>query len=229
MLVNSLRSLSFTITLLSISFGLSSIATAGNYDRIDRVAVRIQKNSQRLLEETTSYRRLPEYRGLVQDTCLLRDTALHIHDVTHFEGNLRQLKQDVALIDQTAYHLKGLIGHIEAQSSYGYGYTNVNTRRARNLLKQIERDVDSLSDELTKITKLVYQPKPQTYYRPTPKPVAKVKTYNSNYKPYSNSYKPYQSGRSYGASPYGSNRNDYNRTAFGFSIGGGSTKIRIGF
>ena len=221
MLANSLRSFTFATTLLSISFGLSSIVSAGNYDRIDRLAVRIQKNSQRLLEETTNYRRVPEYRGLVQDTCLLRDTAIHIHDVTHFEGNLRQLKRDVALIDQTTHHLKGLVGHIDAQSSHGYGHTKVNTRRAKNLLKQIDRDVDSLSDELAKVSKLAYKPKPQTYYKATPTPVTKVKTY-------SNSYKPYQSARNYGASPHKADRNSFNRTALGFSIGRGSTRITIG-
>lgn len=229
MLANSLRSFTFATTLLSISFGLSSVASASHYDRIDRLAVRIQKNSQRLLEETSNYRRVPEYRGLVQDTCLLRDTAIHIHDVTHFEGNLRQLKRDVALIDQTTHHLQGLVRHIEKQSSYGYGHTKVNTHRARNLLKQIERDVHSLSDELAKIGKLAYQPKPQTYYRATPKPVKSFTTNGNSYKPYSSSYKPYQSGRSYGASPYKANRSNYNRSTLGFSIGGGSSRITIGF
>ena len=145
--------------------------------------------------------------------------------MTHYEGNLYQLKRDVALIDQAYCSLDLLLKQIERDVARGYSRIDVNPRRARNLLKQIEREVNNLSNELVSIKKLAYKPAPQTYRQPVPKPVTKHKGYNSNYRPYNGS-------RNYSVkntTPYKVNRSPYDRTALSFSIGGGSTQFRIGF
>ena len=226
MLAKFSRPFTIAATLIGISFGIASTASANNhYDRVDRIAVRVQKRAQQLLDESDRYRYTPVYGQMVQNARLLRDTAIHIHDVTHFEGNLYQLKRDVALVDQAYCSLDLLLEKIEYEAARSYSKINVNPRRARNLLNQIKREVHYLSDELISIGKLAYKPRPQVNRYPVPKPVVKFNTYSSRYKPYSGSRKT--SG--YATKPYKVNRGQSNRTALGISIGGGSTRIRIGF
>ena len=219
MLARLSRPFTIAATLISIAFGTGSDAFGNNYDRIDRIAVRIQKRSQQLIEESSRYRYTPAFGQMASEARLLRDTAIHIHDVTHSEGNLRQLKRDVALIDQAFYSLDLLVKNLEVEAARGYSRSNVNPRRARNLLNQIERETHNLSKELAEISRLAYKPRPQTYRKPV-----------------SNAYGgynvPYSNGRSYSPRntvPYKVNRNSYDRTALGFSIGGGSSRLWIGF
>ena len=213
------RPFTLAATLIGISIGMTSTVSASNYDRVDRIAVRIQKRSQDLIKETAQYRYTPVYGQLVQESRLLRDTAIHIHDVTHFEGNLFQLKRDITQIDQTFCNLDLLLKSIEIEAGRRHSRIDVNTRRARNLLNQIEREIHNLSDELIKISKLAYKPRPQSYRKPVPKPVVKSKAYSSYKKPYNNGKYVAKNVKPYKA----------NRPSPGFSIGGGSTRIRIGF
>lgn len=212
-------------TMLSITLGLSSNVSANHHDHIDRVALRIQKKAQRLLEETTHYRHTPQYRHLVHDARLLRDTAIHIHDVTHFEGNIPHLKRDVAMIDQTFHHLEGLFDHIELEAAHGHGHIHGNTRHVKNLLKQIGRDIHHLRDDLAKICEVPHSVQRQPY-RTTPT----FQSFSNGYNEYrGRSHNGYHNNRHHGINQHNVYRNPNARTARGFSIGGGSTRIWIGF
>jgi hypothetical protein len=231
----------FTATLLSLAIGTSSVASANHHDHIDRVAVRVQKNAQRLLEETRHYRNAPGYHQLVAQTRLVRDTAIHIHDVTHFEGNVPQLRRDVAMIDRSFHQLEDLFCHIEAEIERGRCHLNVNTNRFRRKMKQLEREIHHLGDDLAKICAAPRHSAQRQTVRYAPPIAVDARSFAN---PYSRVQGGFQSGlygqshRSHHSSRYhdyrGANydhsyHNNFDRTALGFSIGGGSSRIWIGF
>ncbi len=225
----NLRHFAATITAaLSITFagGFTSTASADVYNHLDRVALRILKKSERLVKETEHYRNTPQYRHLLSDAREMCKLATHIHEVTHFEGNLRQLQRDVYQLDQVFHHVEGLFDQIERQAAYGIGHIRGNTRHVKNLLNQIEREIDCLHDDIAKIRRTnafaapVYQA-----YRPSPYGYGFSLNDASRY--HRGSGSGCSSNRSrhgydrYGVAPY--------HTARGLSIGGGSSRIWIGF
>ena len=230
----------FAATLLGITFGFGSAASANHYDHIDRVAVRVQKNAQRLLDETKNYRGAPGYHQLVNQTRLVRDTAIHIHDVTHFEGNIPHLKRDVAMIDRSFHQLEDLFCHIEAEIERGRCHLDVNTNRFRRKMKQLEREIHHLGDDLAKICAVPQTVQRQPYRYEAP-PVAAVQSFRTNYNGYQGgvqsglygpSHRRYHGNRNHGyrgADYDRSHRSDFAQAGRGFSIGGGSTRIWIGF
>ena len=230
----------FAATLMSITLGFGSTASANHHDHIDRVAVRVQKNAQRLLEETKHYRDAPGYRQLVHQTRQLRDAAIHIHDVTHFEGHTPHLRRDVALIDQSFHQLEDLFYHIEAEVQRGRCHLDVNTNRFKRKMKQLEREIHNLGDDLAKICAVpqVVQRPPYRYEAPR---ATAVQTFGRNYNVHQGGFQTGQyvpSNRNYhdnryqghrGADYHDRHRSNVARTARGISIGGGSTRIWIGF
>ncbi len=233
-------SMTFTAALLSAALGFSSAASANHHDHIDRVALRVQKRAQQLLEETRHYRRAPGYHQLVRQTRLVRDTAIHIHDVTHFEGNVPHLRHDVALIDRSFHQLEGLFCHIEEEIECGRCHVDVNTNRFRRRMKQLEREIHHLADGLAKICAA-----PHAAYRPVNRYSISSATHVP---PFVNNFSAYQNGfynefnrsprvdyhRSRSSGFHGINQPDFYRSASarnarGFSIGGGSTRIWIGY
>ena len=226
MFANLKPTTAFAATLLSITLGFGSTASANHYDHIDRVAVRVQKNAQRLLDETKNYRRAPGFHQLVNQTRLVRDTAIHIHDVTHFEGNIPHLKRDVAMIDRSFHQLEELFCYIEAEVERGRCHLDVNTNRFRRKMIQLEREIHHLGDDLAKICEVPHVVARASYAEPIPQ-------YAGDYRSYHNSdHSNFYSGRHqgfHGGNKYNRYQNPNNRTARGISIGGGSTRLWIGF
>ena len=135
-----------TIFTLAIGTLFASQANANVYDRIDRYAVKIEKKTQALLSETIHYRHTPQYRQLVQCTQEISRLATHIHDVTHFEGNLLRLRADLRGLETEFQLLEGLFDQIEYSASRGYGKIKGNTAHVKSLLNSIERSICDISD-----------------------------------------------------------------------------------
>ena len=135
-----------TIFTLAIGALFASQASADVYDRIDRYAVKIERKTQALLTETVHYRHTPQYRQLVQCTQELSRLAIHIHDVTHFEGNLLRLRADLRGLETEFKLLESLFDQIEYSASHGYGKIKGNTAHVKSLLNSIERSICDISD-----------------------------------------------------------------------------------
>ena len=220
------RSITKLTLILTVAIGalFASQAHADVYDRIDRYAVKIENKTRQLLSETIHYLHTPQYRQLVQCTKELSRLATHIHDVTHFEGNLVRLRADLRGLEHEFQLLEGLFDQIEYAASRGYGKVKGNTAHVKSLLNSIERNICDISDCVeTLVTPVVYkkpvykQPvvykQPAVYKKPvvvTRKPVYSAKNRSRN------------QGYRYGN--YG-NRGG----GFGISIGGGSSRIVFGF
>ena len=93
-----LAKLTLTLTMIAGLGALTPQASADIYDHIDNLAVRIQRKARQLTQETVHYRHTPRYRQLVAETEGLYRAASHIHDVTHFEGNLYHLERRYVML-----------------------------------------------------------------------------------------------------------------------------------
>ena len=238
-----------TIFSLAIVTLFASQAKADEYDHIDRYAVKIQNKARVLLNETVHYRHTAQYGHLVASTNELYRLATHIHDVTHFEGNLAHLRSDLRELDREFHALEGLFDRIEHSAAYGRGHIHGNTAHVKRLLNSIEDsihhiqdDVDSLirrvtCDRAVVVTRPVYAPSRPVYVptRPVYVPTRPAVNIDFNRHGHGGIH-----GRQYGGrgNDFGHGRgNDFGHgrghssygNGIGFSIGGGSSQIQFRF
>lgn len=215
-----------TITSLFTLLVMSAFAAQGNadeYRHIDQLAVKIQRTAKRLVKETVHYRHTREYRHLVADTNEIYRLASHIHEVTHFEGNLTHLQNDMNGLDRQFHHLEGVFDRIEHNAAYGSGHVHGNTAHVKRLLNSIEESIHHMTIDLQEIRNRTIVARP-VYIQPVLRPV-----YGGGYGGHGSS------GYGYGGSHHGNGHGGYggghgsHGSGFSFSIGGGSSRFNIRF
>ena len=214
-MTRSIKTLTSIFTLLVVS-AFSVQVNADEYHHIDQLAVKIQRTAKRLLRESVHYRHTPEYRHLVADANEMLRLATHVHEVTHFEGNLTHLQNDVDELDSQFHHLEGVFDRIEHAAAFDHGHIHGNTVHVKRLLSSMEDSIHHMSTDLQEIRRRMRVAPPVCTLRPL-RPVS------------GGAYGGYgRSGHGYGTSghrgSYGSNPG-----GFGFSFGGGSSRINIRF
>lgn len=182
-------------------------SNADEYGHIDRLAVRIQNKARLLASETTHYRHTAEYHHLVSDTQEIARLARHIHDVTHFEGNLNHLVSDMSELDQKFHHLEDVFDRIEHDAAYGDGHVHGNTSHVKRLLNSIEDAIHHIQEDIETLQHRVI------VYRPV----------YSGHGHGGHGSHGYEGHGSYGRGGY------YRGRGIGFTIGGGSSRIHIRF
>lgn len=176
------------------------------YQHIDSLAIKIRNNARQITRETVHYRHTPEYAVMVADSKRLYRLAQHIHDVTHFEGNLVHLTNDLNQLGHAFRHLENLFDRVERNAALGIGHIHCNTAHVRRLLDCIDDDIHQMRRDVAKLRRLVARS--QAYY--SPRPPTRL--------PYNGAGIDTR-GCGYG----GRNRvapNSPGRSQFGFSIGG---------
>lgn len=216
-MTHSIKTFASLFTLLVMS-AFTTQVHADEYHHIDRLAVKIQRTTQRLQRETVHYRHTPEYRHLVADTNELFRIATHVHEVTHFEGNLTHLQNDVDKLDRQFHHLEGVFDRIEHNAAYGSGHVHGNTAHVKRLLDLIENSIHHMVNDLEEIRKRTIVARPVCTLTPRNPVYRGAGVYGSS------GYG--HGGRSYGG--YGGGQGSHN-SGFGFSFGGGSSRINIRF
>ncbi|MEL7497152.1 MAG: hypothetical protein AAFN77_06040 [Planctomycetota bacterium] len=210
---------------LVASIAMTATASADTYDHIDRMAVDIQTKARLLIRETVHYRSTPQYRQLVAETSKLYRLAAHIHDVTHFEGNLVHLEADLRDLDRCFHRLEALFDYTEASNGVGCSQVRGNTAHVKRLLNRVEDCIHHMQDDVAQLRRFAYRqvarPVTQPHYRP-----------NLNrgiYTPNRGIYN--QRGYSQGTCPSSRGYGNTGRvgSGVGFSIGGGSSRIEFRF
>ncbi len=222
---------------------MSSQANADEYGHIDQLAVEIQAKTRLLLQESIHYRHTPQYGYIVNDARELYKTASHIHDVTHFEGNLTHLAIDLAALNRQFHHLEEVFDQAEYEDAQGARRIQSNTAHVKQLLNaiedcicQIQADVDRLQTPVVVVSRPVYKRpvyKAPVYRAPVYKapvykaPVSKRPVYKKpNYTPV-NRRPVYSGNKKQGGKGQKRGNQRYGRS--GITIGGGSSKIHIRF
>ncbi len=206
-----IKTITSVFTLLVMT-AFTAQVNADEYHHIDQLARKVQRQTRQLGNELRHYRHAPEYAHLVEDTNELSRLAKHIHDVTHFEGNLVHLQSDLDGLDRNFHHLEEVFDRVEHNAAFGHGHVHGNTKHVKRLLKSIEDSIHHISTDVQTLRR------PVVFHRPVytaPRPV---------YRPV---YQPYGGHGGHGHS----RSNDFhnNRGVIGFSIGGGSSRIQIRF
>lgn len=227
-MTHSITKLTSLFTLLVLTAATTQ-ANADEYRHIDRLAVKIQNTSRQLLRETIHYRHTAEYRHMVADANELYRAAKHIHDVTHFEGNLTHLQIDLNKLDRSFHHVEEVFDRVEHDAAYGNGHVHGNTAHVKRLLKTIEDNIHHIQEDVASLRRrpIVTTPIYRPVYNPAPRsPYGGYGGYGHG----RNSGHGYGNGRSsgHGYGGYGSNSR-YGGSGFGFSIGGGSSRISFNF
>ena len=142
---------SLAVAITALTFVLSPSAQGDEFDRIDRLAQKIQKKSQLLIKETDDYRRTPQYAALVDSATHLYDAAGHVHKVAHFANNLNHLQSDLANLDLYFQQLESLFEAAKDSVSRGRGHIHGGTGYAKGLLRSIEVSIDSMRRDVRKL------------------------------------------------------------------------------
>jgi len=206
-------------------------AFADQYNHINSLARKIHNKSEALLKETKHYRSTPNYVHMVRNVAELDQLACHLRDAAKNEGDLDLLAYDIAQIDAKFHHVEALFDQTELCAvTYGRGFIKGHTAHVKRLLNSIEDAIHHIGDDIESrpiVTKVeTYQIPNQTNYRAP---------YDGGF--YEGSSYGNQSGRGYHGQL---NHHPKNRHAsegyyggdqggFGFSIGGGSTRITFRF
>ena len=212
-MTQSISTFASVFTLLVIS-AFTVQVNADEYHHIDQLAVRIQRTAQRLLRETVHYRHTPQHRHLVADTNEMFRLATHVHEVTHFEGNLTHLQNDVDKLDRQFHHLEGVFDRIEHNAAYGGGHVHGNTAHVRRLLDSMEDSIHHMSIDLQEIRNRTVVTRPVCTLTPR--------------KPVYGGIKGGHGSSGYGHGGYGRGYGSHD-SGFGFSFGGGSSRISFRF
>lgn len=208
------QSFKFIVSAFSLLFisPISTQVSANEYRHIDQLALKIQRNSKRLLRETKHYRHSSGYRHLVADTQSLYRLAGHIHEVAHFEGNFNHLQRDVRQLDREFHHLESVFERIEHDAIYDIGHIHGNTAHVKRLLNSIEDSIHHLAEDVATIRRRMNRRRPvcdaPIHIQPIRRPVP-------------------GHGHGYGYG-YRGGRTSYGH-GIGISIGGGSSQFQFRF
>lgn len=189
----------------SLVWGMGSTqASADEFRHIDQLAVKIQRTTKRLISEVRHYRDTPAYGHLLSDSREIHRLATHIHDVSHYEGRLTHMESDLRQLDRRFAHLQSVFDRVERDAEFcGGGHIHGNTAHVKRLLNTIEDSIHHMRSDIADIRRS------RSFRRDD--------DCCHNSRPV---YRPY-----YGA--HGSRSNVYG--GIGFTIGGGSSRIYIGF
>ena len=158
--------ISLAVAFTALVFVLSPSVKGDEFDRIDRMAQKIQKKSRLLIKETVHYRHTRQYASLIDATQHLYDAASHVHEVAHFANNLNHLQADLADLEQYFHQLEGLFQATEDSASRGRGHVEGNAGYRRGLLRSIEVSIDLMRRDVRKAQSKIVSKLPEVYRAP---------------------------------------------------------------
>ena len=226
------RSVTACLAFLLVTFAIAGTSNADTYDHIDRMAIDIQRKARLLMRETVHYRNTPNYRQLLVETNKLYQLASHIHNVTHFAGQLRHLESDLRDLNRCFQRLERLFDATEYQAQYGHGRVRGCTAHVKQLLNAVEDCILNMQDDVATLRRLVrhnYRQRP-TFQNVIPPAYTVPPTFSAYQRL---GYTTNRVGFPTNSCP--SSRNSlnqrYSRSAngIGFSIGGGNSRIDFRF
>jgi len=232
--------------------GIFAAQAFGNeYNHINSQARKIHNKSKVLLKETKHYRSTPNYLRMVRDVNELDQLACHLRDIAKNEGDLDHLAYDIAKIDVKFHRIEHLFDTTELCAiQYGQGFIKGHTAHVKRLLNSIEDAIAHIGDDIAYLraaTPLLVQPTvaARPYNRNTSRPiVTRVETYevpnqSVHRNPYGKALPNQSKARGghlnrgnadrYDRGRYPSEARYWDGQGFGFSFGGGSSRITFGF
>ncbi len=177
---------------------------------------------------------MPQYRHLAEDLVEFVRLSQHITDLVRVSGDFRHIKSDVAELDRTFHHIEDLFDRMERQIARGRGVKFGNTAHVKRLLNSVEDSIHIMQEDVAVLEVRSHQHLNQ-------RPTYNGHNHNRGFEPqnYELNRRPTYYGNGYGGNGYGGNYGNGNGGGycpsnnrgggFGFTIGGGSSRIRIRF
>jgi hypothetical protein len=113
----------------------------GRYNRIDELAVRLERQTQALNREVdTHFRNTPAYRHLERDVDDLVRKADHIHRVAHNTRDRGHLREDVNEFERQLRHVDRLVHELPRR------FGSIDRTAIAHIHRAIERVQDAVND-----------------------------------------------------------------------------------
>lgn len=139
--MSAARTLSFAL-LFVVGLCTAQAASAydghGDYDRLDRLATRLEAESRTLYYELRYDAVTPELRVALAEVASIHRQARHIHDGIHAGYGLHHLHTDVAQLTTYIHHVEE---HLAA-----YHHFDRHVRRMDSLIHQMDDCLHDLAD-----------------------------------------------------------------------------------
>lgn len=148
------RPLACCVLLLAAATLGTTAAKADDFDHIDNLAVRLQRQAAALygeFREHYSHTRRADY--LMSDAAMLYRLASHVHEVAHTGGNVFHLRNDIAELDRTFHHVESLVDAIERETvfnPFGGGHVHGSTADVRALMRTMEDTLHHLRSDVNR-------------------------------------------------------------------------------
>jgi len=152
-------------------FGATGTVQAQTYEHIDRLALRLARQTAEMHDEVHAhFRNTPDYRHLDHDVAEMERLARHIHDVAHHRGSLAHLRADVEELDRNFHHIEDIIERLARTRQIGFRTLS----HFRETMAAIDDTLHHLRDDLAQMRvhyhQQMYRPQPVQQYRPQPVP-----------------------------------------------------------
>ncbi len=134
------------LTLLAGSL-VPSTASADTWHHIDRLALKLERQSRELRREFRHhFRHTCDYDHLSHDSRKLARLARHIHESVHYGRNLHDVKRDLREAKHLFRHLEEVVDRTIYRTRHGH------VRHVRHLMYDIEDTLHHLRDAVRALT-----------------------------------------------------------------------------
>lgn len=215
---NFTSKIAMMLTVVGITSVVSTATANNDYRRINREARKIERKANLLAQEIVHYSEMPQYCHLADDLNEFVRLSQHITDLVRVSSDLRHIKADVNALDRNFHHIEGIFDRMERQIARGRGVKFGNTAHVKRLLNAIEDCIHVMQEDVAVL-------EVRSHRHLNQRPIYDDHRFDRNrgfqYQEYRYTPRP-----SYGGGCPNANRGG---GGFGFSIGGGSSRIHIRF
>lgn len=128
--------------------GGANRAQAQSHGHIDRLAVRLQRETADMHAEVHAhFRRTPDYVHLDRDVAEMERLARHIHEVAHRGGSVAHLRADVEQLDRLFHHIEDVIDRLARTRQIGPRTLS----HFRGVMGNISETLHHLRDDLARM------------------------------------------------------------------------------
>ncbi len=232
-----------SILAFALLVGVASQANADIWGHIDRQANDIERATKLLRQEVDHYRHTRYFGQLIGATARLKGQAIRVHSIADHSQCPKALKYAVRDMERAFHDAEMYFDRAERGAAYGDGHVSGHTAHVKRLLNRIGDCIHNLQDDLVTLGRGHARNRVNTYRPPVAVPVPRhdvdlrrnVDLYRG-YGGYNRSVaRPtINVGRSLDHYAYDLNggrgcRSGRGGSGFGFSIGGGSSRITFNF
>lgn len=144
------------VAFLIAGFAISRAANADVHGHLAGLATKIDRQADRLLDETRHYRHTANYGRMVAEVAALRAKARHMRITTFTSSNFHHLEEDLRIVDRSFHRVESFFDRAELGAVHGHGHVHGNTRHVKALLNSMEDTIHHMQEDVASMRRSIF-------------------------------------------------------------------------